>query len=75
MSQLQKGASFDCSERTSSREEGSSNSGGDHFTDGEVWLRPTERVDFRYAIGDLRIVNLGKALKLICMVSHLSCCV
>uniref|UniRef100_A0A1J3CTG2 Histone-lysine N-methyltransferase ATX1 n=2 Tax=Noccaea caerulescens TaxID=107243 RepID=A0A1J3CTG2_NOCCA len=60
MSQLQKGASFDCSERTSSTEEGSSNSGGDHFTDGEVWLRPTERVDFRYTIGDLRIVNLGK---------------
>ncbi|CAA7015002.1 unnamed protein product [Microthlaspi erraticum] len=60
MSQLQKGTYFDCSERTSCTEEGSSNSGDDHFTDGEVWLRPTERVDFRYTIGDLRIVNLGK---------------
>lgn len=61
MCQLQKGADSEYSERTNSTEEGSSNSGADHFNDGEVWLRPTELVDFRYTIGDLRIINLGKA--------------
>ncbi|WZY90153.1 hypothetical protein YC2023_046888 [Brassica napus] len=57
MTQLQKGAD---SERTNSPEEVSSNSAIDHMSDGEVWLRPTETVDFRYTIGDLQIINLGK---------------
>ncbi|KAG5401813.1 hypothetical protein IGI04_016420 [Brassica rapa subsp. trilocularis] len=57
MTQLQKGAD---SERTNSPEEVSSNSDIDHMSDGEVWLRPTETVDFRYTIGDLQIINLGK---------------
>ncbi|CAH2059896.1 unnamed protein product [Thlaspi arvense] len=65
MSQLQKGADSEYSERTNCTEEGSSNSGGDHFNDGEVWLRPSEVVDFRYTIGDLRIINLGKAWNLL----------
>ncbi|KAL1210181.1 histone H3-lysine(4) N-trimethyltransferase ATX1 [Cardamine amara subsp. amara] len=43
MIQLQKGADSNYSERTGT-EEGSSNSGGDHYNDGEVWLRPTELV-------------------------------
>lgn len=59
MIQLQKGADSVDSEMANSTEEG--NSGGDLFNDGEVWLRPTEHVDFRYTIGDLRIINLGKA--------------
>ena len=61
MTQLQKGAD---SERTNSPEEVSSNSDIDHMSDGEVWLRPTETVDFRYTIGDLQIINLGKAWNL-----------
>ncbi|ESQ51749.1 hypothetical protein EUTSA_v10016217mg [Eutrema salsugineum] len=48
MSQLQKGADSNYSDRANCTEEGSSNSGGDHFNDGEVWLRPTEIVDFRH---------------------------
>lgn len=58
MSQLQKGADVD-SEIANSTEEG--NLGGDLFNDGEVWLRPTEHVDFLHTIGDLQIINLGKA--------------
>ncbi|CAH8320108.1 unnamed protein product [Eruca vesicaria subsp. sativa] len=57
MTQLQTGAD---PERTNSTEEVSSNSASDHTNDGEVWLRPTEPVDFRYTIGDLQIINLGK---------------
>ncbi|KAL0740703.1 hypothetical protein Bca4012_082216 [Brassica carinata] len=60
MTQLQKGADSEDSAKTNSTEEGSSNSAGDHINDGEVWLRPTEPVDFRYTIGDLQIINLGK---------------
>ncbi|CAF1865457.1 unnamed protein product [Brassica napus] len=60
MTQLQKGTDSDYSAKTNSTEEGSSNSAGDHMNDGEVWLRPTETVDFRYTIGDLLIINLGK---------------
>ncbi|CAN8247651.1 unnamed protein product [Cochlearia groenlandica] len=56
MSEHRKGADYDYSERSNSTEEGISNSGGN----GEVWLRPTEVVNFRYTIGDLRIINLGK---------------
>ncbi|CAN6834083.1 unnamed protein product [Brassica oleracea] len=60
MTQLQKGTDSEYSAKTNSTEEGSSNSAGDHMNDGEVWLRPTETVDFRYTIGDLLIINLGK---------------
>ncbi|KAF8108700.1 hypothetical protein N665_0104s0026 [Sinapis alba] len=60
MTQLQKGADSEYSAKTNSTEEGSSNSADDHTNDGEVWLRPTEPVDFRYTIGDLQIINLGK---------------
>jgi len=58
MSQLQKGADSVDSDMANSTEEG--NSGGDLLNDGEVWLRPTEHVDFRHIIGDLLIINLGK---------------
>lgn len=64
MTQLQKGTDSEYSAKTNSTEEGSSNSAGDHMNDGEVWLRPTETVDFRYTIGDLLIINLGKAWNL-----------
>ncbi|KAL0670956.1 hypothetical protein Bca4012_033660 [Brassica carinata] len=60
MTQLQKGTDSEYSAKTNSTEEGSSNSAGDHMNDGEVWLRPTETIDFRYTIGDLLIINLGK---------------
>ncbi|XP_018477200.2 histone H3-lysine(4) N-trimethyltransferase ATX1 isoform X2 [Raphanus sativus] len=60
MTQLQKGADSEYSAKTNSTEEGSSNSADDHINDGEVWIRPTEPVDFRYTIGDLQIINLGK---------------
>nr|AAD24842.1 hypothetical protein [Arabidopsis thaliana] len=56
MSQLQKGADSVDSDMANSTEEG--NSGGDLLNDGEVWLRPTEHVDFRHIIGDLLIINL-----------------
>ncbi|KAG7573256.1 PWWP domain [Arabidopsis suecica] len=60
MSQLQKGADSVDSEIANSTEEG--NLGGDLVNDGEVWLRPTEHVDFRHTIGDLQIINLGKVV-------------
>ncbi|CAA0373926.1 Histone-lysine N-methyltransferase ATX1 [Arabidopsis thaliana] len=60
MSQLQKGADSVDSDMANSTEEG--NSGGDLLNDGEVWLRPTEHVDFRHIIGDLLIINLGKVV-------------
>lgn len=58
MDQLQKVADTDCSERTNSGEEDSSNS-GDDYAKGEVWLRPIELGDCLHTIGDLQIINLG----------------
>ncbi|CAA7026483.1 unnamed protein product [Microthlaspi erraticum] len=60
MDQLQKVADTDCSERTNSGEEDSSNSGDDYRKDGEVWLRPVEHGDCLHTIGDLQIINLGR---------------
>lgn len=56
MDQLQKVADTDCSERTNSGEEDSSNS---YTKDGEVWLRSAELGNCLYTIGDLQIINLG----------------
>lgn len=60
MDQLQKVADTDCSERTNSGEEDSSNSGDEYTKNGEVWLRPAELGNCLYTIGDLRIINLGR---------------
>lgn len=59
MDQLQKVADTDCSERTNSGEEDSSNSGEEYTKGGEVWLRPAELGNCLYTIGDLQIINLG----------------
>ncbi|CAH2038811.1 unnamed protein product [Thlaspi arvense] len=60
MDQLQKVADTDCSERTNSGEEDSSNSSDDYTKHGEVWLRPVEHGDSLLTIGDLQIINLGR---------------
>lgn len=60
MDQLQKVADTDCSERTNSGEEDSSNSGNEYTKGGEVWLRPAELGNCLYTIGDLQIINLGR---------------
>ncbi|ESQ36336.1 hypothetical protein EUTSA_v10006646mg [Eutrema salsugineum] len=60
MDQLQKVADTDCSERTYSGEEDSSNSAEDYTKDGEVWLRPVELGDCLHTIGDLQIISLGR---------------